>query len=185
MDIYSARGRGFCDDNGGWSRAQLEFPKDKLQVRVGLRCRYNLARTLTDQPQAINLVCWIYLGVLPTGGAGEELKHITARKAAPQGSNNTSSVAIATQNLTLSHTATTNGRIAYYAFNLSVTEYCEASEGVPLKARGWWSNSDMSSGVRVEFADGATATQFNLGYSDQLLVGPCKYICTTDLGDMY
>jgi hypothetical protein len=36
MNIYSGRGRGFCNDNGGWSRVPLEYPKDKLEVRVSL-----------------------------------------------------------------------------------------------------------------------------------------------------
>jgi hypothetical protein len=68
-----------------------------------------------------------------------------------------------------------DGRVGYYAFSLSVTEYCEASEGTPLKARGWWSAKDSGAGQKVSFEDGRMATAFNLGYTDNLLVGPCKY----------
>ncbi|KAH7384248.1 hypothetical protein DE146DRAFT_760032 [Phaeosphaeria sp. MPI-PUGE-AT-0046c] len=74
-------------------------------------------------------------------------------------------------------TAGTEGRVGYIDFSLSVTEFCEASLGTPLKAKGYWmiTGSD-SPGLGVDFDDGHQATSINIGYpGTNLLVGPYDY----------
>jgi hypothetical protein len=125
---------------------------------------------------------WCYVKVQDSSAQATQeskLNSIAARDL-PSQSQDTPAIGTVTHALTTPTTAALsapNGRIAYYGFSLSVTEYCEASEGTPLKARGWWSVKDSSAGQKVNFDDGHMATSFNLGYPDHnLQVGPCKYL---------
>ncbi|KAH4377285.1 hypothetical protein HBI56_086790 [Parastagonospora nodorum] len=51
-----------------------------------------------------------------------------------------------------------------YAFDISITEFCEASEGTPLKARAYWQPSiGPEGGVNINFDDEATVMLIAIG----------------------
>jgi hypothetical protein len=106
----------------------------------------------------------------------KKLEPVAARENTPDLNTNLDVPTVA-QPLTTTNTGDTASRIGYYDFTLSVTEYCEASEGTPLKARAWWSNTDASAGQKINFGASSMATELNLGYPGvNLRVGPCKCI---------
>jgi hypothetical protein len=120
--------------------------------------------------------CTIDIQGMPSRRALEKLEPVAARENIP-GLNTNREIATVAQRLTTTDTGDATSRIGYYDFTLSVTEYCEASEGTPLKARGWWSNQDSSAGQKISFGDSRSATEINLGYPGvNLRVGPCKCI---------
>jgi hypothetical protein len=70
---------------------------------------------------------------------------------------------------------TTANHLGYYQFDLSVTEYCEASEGTPLKARAYWTPHGAPGGELINFDDGNVATKISIGYASKLQIGPYNY----------
>jgi hypothetical protein len=117
------------------------------------------------------VVCFIKLG-LPSAGMAK-LDHMAARRSVSR-TDSTSSVTTVTQNSTPMSPATGNGTPQLFGFLMGVTEYCESSEGAPLKARGYWQLAGASDGALVSFPDGNTLTAFSLNTGKQLNVGPCK-----------
>ncbi|KAF1921509.1 hypothetical protein BDU57DRAFT_544977 [Ampelomyces quisqualis] len=155
MDIYAASARGMCWSDKGWSKGPLAYKS--LGERI------------------ILLTCYVYTGHLsPKGDSGEQIKTVEARQLAQKDSV-TSASATYTQSAKPLDTAGTADRIGYFEFSLSVTEYCEASEGTPLMARGWWSPKDSDVGQKVWFG-GDQATFMSLGYPPfSLQVGPYDF----------
>jgi hypothetical protein len=120
------------------------------------------------------LWCGIDIRGMSPKRAIQKLEPVAARANTPDVNTNLEIPAVAQPSTTI-NTGDTVGRIGYYDYTLSVTEYCEASEGTPLKARGWWSNGDASAGQKISFCDSTMATELNLGYPGvNLRVGPCK-----------
>jgi hypothetical protein len=124
------------------------------------------------------LTCYVYTGRLPPkGDAAEPFKSVKARQL-EQKSSVTPTLVTQTPSLKRLDTADPAQITGYRDFTLSVTEYCEASPGTPLKARGWWSLKDSSAGQKVWFG-GDQATYMSLGYPGvSLQVGPCKTLST-------
>jgi hypothetical protein len=116
----------------------------------------------------------VYTGRLsPKGDAGEQVKTVVSRGLA-QTPTITAAPVTHTQSATSLDTADTQDLVGYFEFSLSITEYCEASEGTPLKARGWWSVKGSNDGMKVWFG-GDQVTHMSLGYPPfSLQVGPCK-----------
>ncbi|KAF1847115.1 uncharacterized protein K460DRAFT_413918 [Cucurbitaria berberidis CBS 394.84] len=65
------------------------------------------------------------------------------------------------------------GPIGIYPFTLKVTEYCEASQGTPRKAKGYfWAGS----GGYMHYFGSNRAASINLGYAGvNLIIGPYSY----------
>ncbi|KAH7067557.1 hypothetical protein BKA63DRAFT_582526 [Paraphoma chrysanthemicola] len=62
-----------------------------------------------------------------------------------------------------------DGNVGYFPFSVSVTEYCEATEGTPLKARGYFA-PEGENGLNLNFDDGNLAYSIPIGWGN-LLVG--------------
>lgn len=75
-----------------------------------------------------------------------------------------------------------DGNVGYFPFSVSVTEYCEASEGTPLKARGYFA-PEGENGLNLNFDDGNLAYSIPIGWGN-LLVGGCKLPKCASSGDM-
>ena len=114
---------------------------------------------------------------MPFQAAQDKPTNIAARELAPDdGFGDT--VVTATHDLasyTTPAPPSKAGRTAYYPFTLSITEYCEASQGTPLMVRGYWSPKDSTSGMKITFEDGRKVTAIPIGYGNLLHVGTCKY----------
>jgi hypothetical protein len=70
---------------------------------------------------------------------------------------------------------TSANHLGYYQFDLSITEYCEASEGTPLKARAYWTPHGAPGGELINFGDGSVSSKVSIGYASKLQIGPYDY----------
>jgi hypothetical protein len=111
---------------------------------------------------------------VPSGGGQAQLDHVAARRSLSKDSSTSAVAATPTEDWNLKNPATADGTTQYFGFLMGVSEYCESSEGTPLKAKGYWRLAGANAGYMVTFPDANTATVLNLNTGKQLQVGPCK-----------
>jgi hypothetical protein len=147
QDMFSGHRCGGWCNNGGW---------------------YN-----KGDEKHIDLTCWIYLPKADGKAAPGSIPTIGARQSAPESLPADVMVTHPSWSLNPAVALVQDGKIGYFPFTLSVTEYCEATEGTPLKARGYFA-PEGENGLNLSFDDGQTVYSIPIGWGN-ILVGGCKF----------
>ncbi|KAF2031150.1 hypothetical protein EK21DRAFT_88287 [Setomelanomma holmii] len=145
QDIYTTHGcGGYCNNRGWYSRGDEKH---------------------------IDMTCWIYLPLADGQTSTSEVKTIGAREDTQETASAPSDITVTQLPQSLNNIAVAlvqDGKTGYYPFTVSITEYCQASEGTPLMARGFWSPVGEN-GLMIELGSDLQIS-IPIGWGD-LLVG--------------